>query len=155
MSNRYFVALATTYLGITLSYGLFFLHDFSASSRAIIIFFFTVPVVVTHISVFFSRAFLWSRRYFFIATLLWIIKLVVFTLNEGLHYFKSGLPLLDWLDLLLLLSICLFVSISFLLGRPFFYQPIRSKAIVLLGIGGLFITAGIAGVIGVSLYNFF
>jgi len=151
MNNQHFIALTIAYLWIALAYGSVFLFDYSAQIRGIILFFSAVPVAIMHIASFYSGTLLQPKRYFLALTILWVIKVTVFAINEGLHYFASGLPLLDWVDLFLLLSICLFVSLSFIIGRPFFFKQIRNKAIVFLGIAGLFMAAGLAVMIGLAI----
>jgi len=143
--------LATAYMGIALAYGALFLHDFPAHIRAALIFLFTLPVVVAHIRIFNIATEFWSKRYFVAISLLWVCKLTVFSLNEGLHYFSVGLLALDWLDLFLLLGISTLVSISFLMRAPFFYQPVRRKTVVLLGIGGLIMSASMAVMVALSI----
>lgn len=63
---------------------------------------------------------------FSLVTVLWIVKVFIFVLNEGLNYFLRRTTLiLDWVDLMFLFVIAFLTCISFIYKKPFWY--IRTK----------------------------
>jgi hypothetical protein len=106
-----------------------------AQMRALLLSITYLFVLVTHIIAGRTMRGEETNKMFFLLTVLWIIKLSIFLLNEGLNFFfQRAALILDWLDLMFLFAIAFLISLSFIGKKPFWYMKAKRRITMVFGI---------------------
>ncbi len=135
--------LKATYLIAFLAIFLLAVYPQHATFRAIFLLVAFTPVVFVHVMILLRIENIANKLFRFLSVL-WIVKIIIFTLDEGLNYFfQKNLLFLGILDLLMLLIISCMVSISFFVKNPFFYIKVENNIYKVLGVFALIMSGWI------------
>ena len=147
---------------LEISYGFVFsveillaIISFHAQIRATILLLAFLGVLLTHIVICVNRDVSKPSKSFFYLSCLWVVKVLVFVVNEGLNIFlRKTILILDWIDLFVLLIIAFLVFISFLIKKPFWYISNGGKLSFIFGIVSLLFLGWVTSKIILSLIDY-
>ncbi len=137
MKDRYSLYLKIGYFSLfsIMTFSSIAMNYLHAYIRAILFFITFTPITIIHLIISKNINAIKTNKFFFLLSILWIIKYVVFITNEGMNFFFQEIFLiLEWIDSYLLHIIALLVSISFILKKPFWYEKSAKSGYIALGI---------------------